>query len=74
MKDLDVEDFGQRLADAVESYLVPWRAIARDGTASTAIPMLLLEVSQIMLAGARLGVQVPFVPDTEFQPDAGRHC
>jgi hypothetical protein len=71
VKVLDVEDFGQQIADAVESYLVSLRAIARDETASTAIPMLLLEVSQIMLAGARLGVQVPFVPDTHFQPDAG---
>ena len=35
------------------------------------MPLLLLEVSQLLLAGARLGVQVDFVPSEQFEPDAG---
>ena len=35
------------------------------------MPLLLLEVSQLLLAGARLGVQIDFVPTEEFEPDAG---
>ncbi len=36
-----------------------------------AVPLLLLEVSQLLLAGARLGVQIDFVPSEQFEPDAG---
>ena len=38
---------------------------------STAVPLLLLEVSQLLLAGARLGVHEDFVPAEQFEPDAG---
>ncbi len=33
--------------------------------------MLLLEISQILLAGARLGAQQDFTPRLEYQPDVG---
>jgi Domain of unknown function (DUF5063) len=36
-----------------------------------AIPLLLLELSQISLAGARLGAQQDFEPRQEYQPDVG---
>lgn len=66
-----LEDFAQSIADAVEAYLVAVQAISHERTASSAISLLLLEVSQVLLAGARLGAQRDFVPDTEFQPDTG---
>lgn len=65
------EDFTQQIADQVESFLVALQAISREESSSTAFPLLLLEVSQILLAGARLGAQTDFVPDDEFQPDVG---
>jgi hypothetical protein len=69
--DSDTEDFAQQIADQVESFLVALQAIARDEDGGRAISLLLLEVSQVLLAGARLGVQSDFTPAEEFQPDAG---
>ena len=69
--DSDFEDFAQQIADQVESFLIALRAISRDEEAGAAIPLLLLEVSQLLLAGARLGAQQDFEPSTEYQPDVG---
>lgn len=67
----ETEDFAQQIADSVASFLLVLREIAREGDPGPAIPMLLLEVSQISLAGARLGAQQDFTPSQEFQPDVG---
>ncbi|HET8560402.1 MAG TPA: DUF5063 domain-containing protein [Marmoricola sp.] len=72
MTDNDLEDFAQQIADACESFLVALQAISRQERAvGTAIPLLLLEVSQLLLAGARLGAQSDFSPEQEYQPDVG---
>ena len=67
----DIEDLAQGIADQVESFLLALREIAGEGDRGTAVPLLLLEVSQLLLAGARLGVQVDFLPSELFEPDAG---
>lgn len=64
-------EFAAQIADQVESFLIALNAIAREDSAGVAVPMLLLEVSQVLLAGARLGVQQDFNPTQEFQPDVG---
>lgn len=69
--DSDTEDLAQQVADQVASFLLALREIAREGDPGRAVPLLLLEVSQVLLAGARLGVQRDFTPAEEFQPDAG---
>ena len=69
--DSELEDFAQQIADQVESFLVALQAIARSESSGRAISLLLLEVSQILLAGGRLGVQTDFTPVDEYQPDAG---
>jgi hypothetical protein len=69
--DSDLEDLAQGVADQVASFLLAVRAIARAGEPGTAIPLLLLEVSQLLLAGARLGAQQDFQPETQYQPDVG---
>ena len=71
MSDFDVEDFAQQIADQAESYLVALQAISREEVGGRAVPLLLLEVSQILLAGARLGAQSDFGVEEEFQPDVG---
>ena len=69
---LDLEGgFAQQIADQVESFLLALRAIAREADGGRAISLLLLEISQILLAGARLGAQQDFTPRTEYQPDVG---
>ncbi|MGH3447876.1 MAG: DUF5063 domain-containing protein [Nocardioidaceae bacterium] len=67
----ELEDLAQGIADAAESFLLAVREIAHQGDRGTAVPLLLLEVSQLLLAGARLGVHEDFVPAEEFEPDAG---
>ncbi len=68
----DLEDFAQQIADQVESFLLALRAIARgDAADGQAISLLLLEVSQVLLAGGRLGVHADFTPADEYEPDAG---
>ena len=68
----DLEDFAQQIADQVESFLLALRAISRgEADGSIAISLLLLEVSQVLLAGGRLGVHSDFTPTDEYEPDAG---
>ncbi|MGH3486750.1 MAG: DUF5063 domain-containing protein, partial [Actinopolymorphaceae bacterium] len=71
MPESDVEDFAQEIADQVESFLIALREIARSEHHATAVPLLLLEVSQLMLAGGRLGAITDVVPVERFEPDAG---
>ena len=69
--DPETEDFAQQIADQVESFLVALRAIAQENDGGRAISLLLLEISQVLLAGARLGAQRDFTPIAEYQPDVG---
>ena len=67
----ELEDFGQQIADASEAFLVAIQAISREEDNRAVVPLLLLEVSQLLLAGARLGAQRDFQPAEEYQPDVG---
>lgn len=69
--DSETEEFAQQIADSVSSFLLALREIAREADGSRAISLLLLEISQVLLTGARLGVQQDFQPSTEHQPDVG---
>ena len=71
MTDSELEDFGQQIADACEAFLLGLRAIASEEDGGAAVPLLLLEVSQLLLAGARLGAQRDFEPESQYQPDVG---
>ena len=67
----DEAEFAQQIADSVESFLLALRAISREASGGQAISLLLLEISQVLLAGARLGAQRDFTPRSEYQPDVG---
>jgi hypothetical protein len=67
----ELEDFAQQIADAVESFLLALQAMSREENPGTVVPLLLIEVSQILFAGARLGAQQDFTPSAEYQPDVG---
>ncbi len=64
-------DFAQQICDQVETFLLALREVARENNAGRAVSLLLLEISQILLAGARLGAQRDFTPRSEYQPDVG---
>lgn len=70
--DSEYDEFAQQIADQVKSFLLALRAIARgEASGGAAISLLLLEVSQILLAGGRLGVHEDFAPAEKYEPDAG---
>ena len=69
--DAETEEFAQQIADQVESFLIALKAVASEGDGGRAISPLLLEISQVLLAGARLGAQRDFTPTGEYQPDVG---
>ncbi|MDH2412633.1 DUF5063 domain-containing protein [Nocardioides sp. CER19] len=71
MGDSAERQFAEEIADQVESFLIALRAIGAGGDSGSAVPLLLLEVSQVLLAGARLGAQRDFEPRQEYQPDVG---
>ena len=57
-------------ADAT-AYLDALTEVAAGGSPDTAIPVLLLALSQTSVAGARLGAISDVVPSERFEPDAG---
>lgn len=67
----DFNEFGAEIADQIESFLLAVREIARGDDPSSTLSLLLLEVSQLALAGGRLGAIADIVPDERFEPDAG---
>ena len=67
----ETDEFAAQIADQVESFLIALRAVGAEGDIARGISLLLLEISQILLAGARLGAQVDFTPDSDYQPDVG---
>ena len=68
---VEQEEFAAQIADQIESFLLALRAIAREGNGARAVSLLLLEISQVLLAGARLGAQNDFQPREEYPPDVG---
>jgi hypothetical protein len=67
----DYADFAAEIADQVESFLLAIREIARGSDPGSTLSLLLLEVSQLALAGGRLGAISDVVPNEQFEPDAG---
>jgi hypothetical protein len=67
----DLGDFTVEIADQIESFVIAIREIAAADDPDYAISLLLLEVSQLLLAGGRLGAISDVVPDERFEPDAG---
>lgn len=64
-------DFAAEIADQIESFLLALREIARGEDPASTLSLLLLEVSQLSLAGGRLGAISDVVPHGRFEPDTG---
>ncbi|WP_019547823.1 DUF5063 domain-containing protein [Streptomyces sulphureus] len=65
------DDFAVQIRDQVESFLVSVTEVAKGDEPASAVPYLLLSVSQLLLAGGRLGAHEDFVPDERYEPDVG---
>ncbi|MET9429109.1 MULTISPECIES: DUF5063 domain-containing protein [unclassified Streptomyces] len=68
---LDPDSFAVQIADSIESFIVATTEVAKGDEPDSAVPFLLLEVSQLLLAGGRLGAHEDIVPDERYEPDAG---
>lgn len=68
---LEMDEFTTEVADQIESFLIALGAVARGDFPGGTLSMLLLEVSQLLLAGGRLGAVVDVIPAERFEPDAG---
>ncbi|MCP2340454.1 DUF5063 domain-containing protein [Actinomadura rupiterrae] len=61
----------ERVACHVENYLSGLEAVARGEAGTHTVPMLLLEVSQVILAGAQLGASADVILPDNWEPEVG---
>jgi hypothetical protein len=68
---LELSRLAEETATDTRDYLDAVTEVAAGSSPDTAIPILLLAVSQMLLAGARLGAITDVVPSERFEPDSG---
>jgi hypothetical protein len=67
----DLRGLAQDTAAEARSYLDAVTEVASGDNPDTALPVLLLAVSQVLVTGARLGAIADVLPSERFEPDAG---
>ena len=67
----DLLSVARTVADECRSYLSTVTEVASGSTPEATIPLLLLAVSDMLAAGARLGAMQDVVPPERFEPDVG---
>ncbi|MFG2651663.1 DUF5063 domain-containing protein [Streptomyces sp. NPDC048436] len=65
------DSFAVQISDQIESFIVAVTAVAQGDEPDSAVPFLLLEVSQLLLAGGRLGAHEDILPEERYEPDLG---
>jgi Domain of unknown function (DUF5063) len=69
--DADLDQLADTVAAASARFVQTVEAVAQGGAGDHAIAILLLEVADVLAAGARLGAIADVVPEGLFEPDAG---
>ncbi len=67
----DWSALADRIARSVQDFLDGVEALARGEGGNETVPLLLLEVSQIQLAGAQLGASTDVIPADNAEPEVG---
>jgi len=67
----DLVILGEESARDARAYLTAVTEVASGASPDTAIPILLLAVSQVLVAGARLGAINDVLPEERFEADPG---
>ncbi|HEV7935922.1 MAG TPA: DUF5063 domain-containing protein [Actinomadura sp.] len=67
----DWNTLAERVALHVRNYLGGLEAVARGEAGTQAVPLLLLEVSQVILAGAQLGASADVILPDNWEPEVG---
>ncbi|WP_438486850.1 DUF5063 domain-containing protein [Streptomyces sp. S186] len=65
------DDFAVSISDSIESFIVAVTEVAKGDEPDSAVPFLLLEISQLLLTGGRLGAHEDIVPDERYETDTG---
>src|SRR3954453_11366717 len=68
---LELRRIGEETASEAQAFLDAVTEVAAGSSPDIAIPVLLLALSQSLLAGARLGAITDIVPRERCEPDAG---
>ena len=68
---LELRRMGEETASDAQAFLDAVTEVATGSSPDIAIPVLLLALSQSLLAGARLGAITDVVPSERFEPDVG---
>ena len=69
--DDDLRAIAEVMATESRSYLTTVTEVAAGANPEAALPLLLLAVSDLLAAGARLGATTDVVPVERFEPDVG---
>jgi hypothetical protein len=64
-------ELADEVADHARDFLDALSALGRGEGADEVVPLLLLEVAQVMLAGAQLGASRDVIPPGNAEPDVG---
>lgn len=67
----DLASLARATAEEARSFLSTVTEVAAGTAPEASLPLLLLAVSDLLAAGARLGATTDVVPDERFEPDAG---
>src|SRR5215472_4020806 len=67
----DWRPLADRVADHARDFLDALAALGRGEGSGEIVPLLLLEVAQVMLAGAQLGASRDVIPSGNAEPDVG---
>jgi hypothetical protein len=67
----DWRPLADRVAGNARDYLDGLTAVARGEGAEETVPLLLLEIAQVMLAGAQLGASKDVILPSNWEPDVG---
>ena len=65
------DEFAVQIADSINSFVLAVHEIAKGDEPGSGISLLLLEVSQLLLAGGRLGAIEDVLPEDRYEPDTG---
>ena len=69
--DEDLQSVADAMAIESRQFCATVTEVAANANPEVAIPLLLLDVSDVLAAGARLGAIVDVVPAERFEPDVG---
>ena len=69
--DAELQTLAHDTALEARTYLETVQGVAHGGATDSVLPLLLLALTQIQVAGARLGAMVDVVPLDRYEPDAG---